>query len=94
MGTPTGEAESGTVEDQELVAAGKSVAILVSSAPRAPLSGERLSERQRLDGYLAEVRESAIVLDYSDDGALVGHINNFLSRQRTVPAVGRVVEGE
>ena len=81
LGTPTGEAESGTVEEiKKLVAAGKSVAILVSSAPRAPLSGERLSERQRLDGYLAEVRESAIVLDYSDDGALVGHINNFLSR--------------
>ena len=32
------------------------MAILVSSAPRAPLSGERLSERQRLNGYLAEVR--------------------------------------
>lgn len=81
LGTPTGEAESGTAEEiKVLVAAGKSVAVLVNSTPRPPLSGGGLDERQRLNAYLDGLRHSALVLEYGDDGALIGHINNFLSR--------------
>lgn len=81
LGTPTGEAESGTAEEiKVLVEAGKSVAVLVNSAPRPPLSGAALDERQRLTSYLEELRRSALVLKYSNDGALIGHLNNFLSR--------------
>jgi len=81
LGTPTGQAESGTAEEiKVLVEAGKSVAVLVNSAPRPPLSGAALDERQRLISYLGELRRSALVLDYGNDGALIGHINNFLSR--------------
>lgn len=81
LGTPTGEAESGTAEEiKALVEAGKSVAVLVNSRPRPPLSGAALDERQRLNAYLTELRKSALVLEYGDDGALIGHLNNFLSR--------------
>jgi hypothetical protein len=81
FGTPTGEAESGTAEEiKVLVKAGKSVAVLVNSAPRPPLSGAALDERQRLTSYLEELRRSALVLEYSNDGALIGHLNNFLGR--------------
>lgn len=81
LGTPTGEAESGTAEEiGVLVEAGKSVAVLVSATPRPPLSGAALDERQRLNTYLDELRKSALVLEYVDDGALIGHLNNFLSR--------------
>lgn len=81
LGTPTGEAESGTAEEiKVLVKAGKSVAVLLNSAPRPPLSGSVLDERQRLNSYLEELRRSAIVFEYGNDGVLIGHINNFLSR--------------
>lgn len=81
LGTPTGEAESGTAEEiKVLVEAGKSVAVFVNSAPRSPLNGAALEERQRLNAYLSDLRESALVLEYSDLGTLVGHLNNFLSR--------------
>ncbi|WP_026373493.1 hypothetical protein [Agrococcus lahaulensis] len=81
LGTPTGEAESGTAEEiKVLLEAGKSVAVLVNSAPRPPLSGAALYERQRLNAYLDELRKSALVLEYGNDGVLIGHLNNFLSR--------------
>lgn len=81
LGTPTGEAESGTAEEiKVLVDAGKSVAVLVNSTPRPPLNGMALGERQRLNSYLEELRKSALVLEYANEGVLVGHINNFLSR--------------
>lgn len=81
LGTPTGNAESGTAEEiKVLVEAGKSVAVLANSAPRAPLSGPALEDRQRLTEYLAELRKKALVFDYAQAGDLVSHLNNFLSR--------------
>ena len=81
LGTPTGEAESGTAEEiQLLVQSGKSVAVLTSAGDRAPLKDAELEERQRLVRYLNELRETALVLEYSDPGELAAHMNNFLSR--------------
>lgn len=81
LGTPTGEAESGTAEEiKVLVEAGKSVAVLVNSAPRVPLKGLALDERQRLNAYLEDLRKTALVFEYAHVGDLVGHLNNFLSR--------------
>lgn len=81
LGTPTGVAESGTAEEiKALVDAKKSVAVLVNVTPRPPLAGKALDERQRLNVYLDALRESALVLEYADPGALIGHLNNFLSR--------------
>lgn len=81
LGTPTGEADSGTAEEiNVLVEAGKSVAVLVNASSRPPLSGSALDERKRLSSYLSEVREKALVFEYAHEGDLVGHLNNFLSR--------------
>ncbi|MEU4361969.1 hypothetical protein [Promicromonospora sp. NPDC023987] len=81
LGTPTGEAESGTDEEiKVLVEAGKPVAVLVNAGPRAPLNGPALKERQRLTDYLDDLRKKALVFDYAQAGDLVGHLNNFLSR--------------
>ncbi|TWT23061.1 hypothetical protein FRX94_09995 [Corynebacterium canis] len=45
LGTPTGEAESGTAEEiKVLVEAGKSAAVFVNAAPRMPLNGAALDE--------------------------------------------------
>ena len=81
LGTPTGEAESGTAEEIKiLVEAGKSVGVLVSAAPRAPLRGPALAERLRLSEYLDSIRKKALVVEHADRADLVGHLNNFLSR--------------
>lgn len=81
LGTPTGEAESGTAEEIKiLVKAGKSVAVLVNSAPRAPLVGPMLEERRRLTEHLGELRKNALVFEYTNAGELMSHLNNFLSR--------------
>jgi hypothetical protein len=81
LGTPTGEAESGTAEEIEvLVEARKSVAVLVNSSPRAPLNGPALEERQRLIGYLGKLRKNALVFEYTNSSDLMSHLNNFLSR--------------
>ncbi|GAA2534806.1 hypothetical protein [Mycolicibacterium diernhoferi] len=81
LGTPTGEAESGTAEEiQVLVEAGKSVAVLVNATPRPPLDGQALDERQRLSAYLKDLRKTALVFEYANAGDLIGQVNNFLSR--------------
>lgn len=80
LGTPTGEADSGTLEEiDQLVAAGRHVSVLVSRAPRS-LSGEgATTEKQRLEKALTGLRSKAIVLEYRGDGELVAHVNNMLS---------------
>lgn len=81
LGTPTGEAESGTAEEIKVLAeADKQIAILVDNSPRNPLTGPALKERQRLEDYLSKLYNQALILRYADDKDLIGHINNFLSR--------------
>lgn len=56
LGTPTGEVESDTSKEIKLlVKAGKPVAVLMSAAPRLPLMGNGLQDRQRLEAYLEEL---------------------------------------
>lgn len=81
LGTPTGEADSGTAEEiKVLVEAGKSVAVLVNASARPPLGGSALEERKRLTEYLTDLRKTALVFEYADEGELISHLNNFLSR--------------
>lgn len=81
LGTPTGEADSGTAEEiKVLVEAGKSVAVLVNASARPPLGGSALEERKRLTEYLTDLRKTALVFEYANEGDLISHLNNFLSR--------------
>ena len=81
LGTPTGEADSGTAEEiKVLVQAGKSVAVLVNASARPPLGGSALEERKRLTEYLTDLRKTALVFEYANEGDLISHLNNFLSR--------------
>jgi hypothetical protein len=80
LGTPTGEAESGTLEEIErMVAAGKHVSILVNGGPRALTGKVAVAEKARLEEALIRLRERALVLTYSDQASLAGHLNNMLS---------------
>lgn len=80
LGTPTGTAESGTLEEiDRLVEEGKHVSVLVNQSPRS-LSGQAaVAEKGRLEAALTELRERAIVLPYTDQASLTGHLNNMLS---------------
>jgi hypothetical protein len=53
--------------------------VLVNQAPRS-LSGEAaVAEKSRLDEAITGLRRRAIVLPYTDQAMLAGHLNNMLS---------------
>ncbi len=80
LGTPTGAAESGTLEEiDRMVAAGKHVSVLVNQSPRSVSGEAAVAEKGRLEAALTELRTKAIVLPYADQATLVGHVNNMLS---------------
>ncbi len=86
LGTPTGTAESGTLEEiDRMVEAGKHVSVLVNQAPRSLIGEAAVAEKARLESALTEIRSRAIVLTYADQAMLAGHVNNMLSM-----AAGRV----
>lgn len=82
LGTPTGEAPSGTVEEIERVwAAGKHVSILRNLCPRGPLTVTTAAEEKaRLERYLEGLRDKALVLGYTSEAELVQHVHSMLSR--------------
>jgi hypothetical protein len=79
LGTDTGEAESGTAEEIEKAhARGSHVAILrcTRDIPSGDLDPEQV---KRLDTYLAEAANNALVLDYSDENGLRQHVETVLT---------------
>lgn len=80
LGTPTGVAESGTMEEiDRLVEAGKHVSVLVNRGARSLNGAAATEEKVRLEKALAELRDRAIVLEYADQAALASHLSNMLS---------------
>jgi hypothetical protein len=81
LGTPTGEADSGTLEEiDRLVDAGKPVCVLVNRAPRSLAGTAATQEKERLETAIEAMYQRAIVLPYVNQAELVGHLNNMLSR--------------
>lgn len=78
LGSPTGEAASGTVEELEhAVGAGKYVAVLKCQRPAAPadIDTDQLDELRR---FLDDNRMSALVKDYADESTLAREIESIL----------------
>lgn len=96
LGSPTGEAASGTVEELEhAVAAGKYVAVLKCQRPAAPadIDTEQLDELRR---FLDDNRMSALVKDYTDEASLAREVESVLlfaagraSIEAAAPSSGR-----
>jgi len=84
LGTPTGEADSGTVEEMEVMRqAGKHVSLVRSIAPRA-ISGQRAAEEKlRLEKYLSEVKSGqlGLVYEYATGEDLAAQVEHVLSVQ-------------
>lgn len=80
LGTPTGVAESGTLEEiYRLVEAGKHVSVLVNRGARSLKGEAAIEEKARLEKALADLRDRAIVLEYTDQAGLSSHLNSMLS---------------
>ncbi|HEX8751958.1 MAG TPA: hypothetical protein VF731_00955 [Solirubrobacterales bacterium] len=80
LGTDTGEAESGTVEEIERAyARGASVAVLRCTRPVSPPDLDH-DQVQKLDTYLEKIRDKALILEYDDDDRLRQHVEAILTR--------------
>jgi hypothetical protein len=94
LGSPTGEADSGTVEEiEEAHERGAYVGILrcIRDLPH-DADPEQLA---KLQGYYEHVRPNSLILDYGDDGALDRHVDAILNRaitQRSARAEAAVEE--
>jgi hypothetical protein len=80
LGTDTGEAESGTVEEIEKAdARGAAVAILRCTRAVPPSSLDH-DQAKRLDEYLGKVQDNALILEYDNDDRLRQHVEAILTR--------------
>ncbi len=79
LGTPTGSSESGTAEEIErLGEAGRYVAILRSHRVVDPTTIDH-SQAQRLETYLKELQDKALILSYSSDDELTQRVDTILA---------------
>lgn len=86
LGTPTGEADSGTLEELDrMLAAGKPVSVVRSEAPRSSTGVSAAKEKLRLEEWLQHVYEgrTGLVSSYSDTRTLAVLVTNMLSEQAT-----------
>lgn len=79
LGSPTGEAESGTVEEiEEASAKGAYVGVLrcTRDIPQGDLDTDQAN---RLDKFLDEIRPKSLILEYGDAMALREHVDTVLT---------------
>ncbi|MBK5231585.1 MAG: hypothetical protein JJE13_01195 [Thermoleophilia bacterium] len=79
LGSDTGKAESGTVEEiEEAHKRGAHVAVLrcMRDIPSSDLDAE---QAKNLDTYLLGIRDKALVLEYNDDNGLRQHVEAILT---------------
>lgn len=83
LGTPTGKADSGTVEEMnEMRDAGKHVSIVRSVAPRSVTGQGPTEEKLRLETYLSEVKAGrGLVYEYVTGEDLAAQVEHVLSSQ-------------
>jgi hypothetical protein len=94
LGSDTGEAESGTVEEIETAhARGAHVAVLrcTRDIPAAQVDADQI---RRLDDYINRIRDSALILDYSDETVLRERVETILTRVVSTSAAQAIVQAQ
>lgn len=82
LGTPTGVAPSGTVEEIEgLLAAGKHVSVVRNTGVLQPPGRAAAEQRLALEEHLEESQHRGLLFTYNSGLALAGHIENLLAGQ-------------
>jgi hypothetical protein len=95
LGSPTGEAASGTLEEiEEATAAGAYVAIL-RCARDLPRRGVDPDQLKKLDEFYEQVATRSLMLDFADSAELTRHVDAILNASvtRTRARAETVVEG-
>src|SRR5690606_32784419 len=80
LGTPTGQAESGTVEEIERAHTGEAyVAVLRCEREVDPstLDGDQVTN---LRDFIEQLRPESLILTYRDDADLMRHVDTVLTR--------------
>jgi hypothetical protein len=93
LGSETGEAESGTVEEiKEAAENGAYVAILrcTRDIPTADLEPDQMT---KLEGFLEQNRENSLILEYTDSQELRERVENVLTRAVTESSAGAQAAG-
>jgi hypothetical protein len=83
LGSPTGEAESGTVEEIEEAHAGGAYVAILRCRRDVPDTAD-LSQQAKLREFYKANEPRSLMLDYNGEGDLARHVDSILSR-----AVGR-----
>lgn len=82
LGSPTGEAESGTVEEIETAHGGGAYVAILRCARNFPQAAD-LEQLRKLQAFYAEVEPRSLVLSYSDEAELFRHVDTILTRATT-----------
>lgn len=94
LGTETGEAESGTVEEiEKAYERGAHVAVL-RRRRHIPSGDLDPDQAKRLDVYLDSIRDKALILEYSDENDLRQHVETILTRVVSTSATKAEVQSE
>jgi hypothetical protein len=79
LGSPTGEAESGTVEEIEEVSANGAYVGVLRCTRDIPHGGFDADQVGRLEAFLGEIQPKSLVLDYEESGALRERVDTILT---------------
>ena len=79
LGSPTGEAESGTVEEIEEASAHGAYVGILKCARAIPPNDLDTDQASRLDAFLNEVRPKSLILEYEESVALRERVDTILS---------------
>ncbi len=94
LGSPTGDAESGTVEEVERGHENGAYAAILSSTRDIPPADLDTDQLERLKTYYADVRSRALVLPYADEADLSRHVDAILHAAVSATRATRETETE
>lgn len=94
VGTDTGKAASGTVEEiEEAYRRGAQVAVLRCVKPIAPTDVDH-EQIEKLNAYLQSIRDRALILEYEDTDSLRQRVETILTRTITASSAQAAAESE
>jgi hypothetical protein len=82
LGSPTGEAESGTIEEIETAHGNGAYVGILRCTRDIPQDAADPDQLQRLRDYLGETRSRSVILEYNDNADLARHVDTILNTAR------------
>lgn len=83
LGSPTGEADSGTLEEIERAAKSGAYVAVLRCRRDIPQDAIDITQLQRLDDYMQDARSRSLIHDYADVDVLSRHVEAAVNRAVT-----------